>query len=176
MTGWTRPRRTQAVVAQLSEQLRRFLDDQAWFENRRVIDVLREIEGSALRLRGAPPSGLTTEIDAAAPALSLPFERPLYTPVRKPRLDSQDIRPAGSDEETDPTALFEQAHVDPGPLRDAVRAALRRSVQATLAEIVAAAPLRQGLAELVAYLALRDDAFTAIFDDTCQERVSLDRR
>jgi len=151
--------RTQAVVAQLSEQLRRFLDDQAWFENRRVIDILHEIEGSALRLRDAPPAGLTTEIDAAAPALSLPFERPLYAPVRKPRLDSQDIRPAGSDEETDPTALFEQAHVDPGPLRDAVRAALRRSAQATLAEVVAAVPLRQGLAELVAYLALRDDAF-----------------
>jgi hypothetical protein len=68
--------------------------------------------------------------------------------------------------------LFEQAHVDPGPLRDAVRAALRRSAQATLAEIVAAVPLRQGLAELVAYLALRDDAFTAVFDDTCQERVT----
>jgi flagellar motility protein MotE (MotC chaperone) len=164
--------RTQAVVAQLSEQLRRFLDDQAWFENRRVIDLLHEIEGSALRLRDAPPAALTTEIDAAAPALSLPFERPLYAPVRKPRLDSQDIRPAGRDEETDPTALFEQAHVDPGPLRDAVRAALRRSAQATLGEIVAAAPLRQGLAELVAYLALRDDAFTAVFDDTCQERVT----
>ena len=42
----------------------------------------------------------------------------------------------------------------------------------TLAEIVAAVPLRQGLAELVAYLALRDDAFTAVFDDTCQERVT----
>lgn len=164
--------RTQAVVAQLSEQLRRFLDDQAWFENRRVIDVLREIEGSALRLRDAPPAGLTTEIDAAAPALSLPFERPLYAPARKPRLDSQDIRPAGSDEETDPTALFEQAYVDPGPLRDAVRAALRRSAQATLTEIVTAVPLRQGLAELVAYLALRDDAFTAVFDDTCQEHVT----
>jgi hypothetical protein len=25
---------------------------------------------------------------------------------------------------------------------------------------------------LVAYLALRDDAFTAVFDDTCQERVT----
>jgi flagellar motility protein MotE (MotC chaperone) len=136
--------RTQTVVAQLSEQLRRFLDDQAWFENRRVIDILREIEGSALRLRDAPPTGLTIEIDAAAPVLSLPFERPLYAPVRKPRLDSQDIRAAGSDEETDPTALFEQAHVDPGPLRDAVRAALRRSTQATLAEIVTAVPLRQG--------------------------------
>src|SRR5258708_15024760 len=39
--------RTQATVRQLSDQLRRFLDDQVWFENRRVIDVLRSIEASA---------------------------------------------------------------------------------------------------------------------------------
>src|SRR6516225_7635339 len=43
--------RTQATVRQLSEQLRRFLDDQVWFENRRVIDILRQIESRALTLR-----------------------------------------------------------------------------------------------------------------------------
>ena len=43
--------RTQATVRQLSEQLRRFLDDQVWFENRRVIDILRGIERRALQLR-----------------------------------------------------------------------------------------------------------------------------
>ena len=43
--------RTQTTVRQLSEQLRRFLDDQVWFENRRVIDILRGIESRALELR-----------------------------------------------------------------------------------------------------------------------------
>jgi hypothetical protein len=110
--------RTQATVMQLSEQLRRFLDDQVWFENRRVIDILREIEASALRLRGAPVADLSMEIDASSPAVTLPFERLLYAPVRKPRINSDDIRRAGADEETDPAVLFEQVHVDPGPLRD----------------------------------------------------------
>ncbi len=157
--------RTQATVRQLSEQLRRFLDDQAWFENRRVIDILREIEASALKLREAPTAGLSMQIDTATPAVTLPFERPLYAPVRKPRIDSGDIRPAGADEETDPAALFEQVYVDPGPLRDAVRAALRRSAQVSLAELVAGAPLTHGLAELVTYLSLRDESFAAVFDD-----------
>ena len=39
--------RTQATVRQLSEQLRRFLDDQMWFENRQVVDILRGIEARA---------------------------------------------------------------------------------------------------------------------------------
>ena len=163
--------RTQATVRQLSEQLRRFLDDQVWFENRRVIDVLREIEASALRLRDAQVAGLSMEIDTASPAVTLPFERPLYAPVRKPPIDSDGIHPAGEDEETDPAALFEQVHVDPGPLRGAVRAALRRAPQAGLAEIVAGAPLRQGLAELVTYLSLRDESFETVFDDGHTEHV-----
>ena len=139
-----------------------------------MIDILREIEASALRLRDAPVadlSGLSMEIEAAAPAVTLPFERPLYAPVRKPRIDSDDIRPPGADEETDPAALFEQVYVDPGPLRDAVRTALRRSPQVGLADLVASAPLTQGLAELVAYLSLRDEGFRAVFDDRHTEQV-----
>jgi hypothetical protein len=163
--------RTQATVRQLSEQLRRFLDDQVWFENRRVIDILREIEATALRLRDTPVKDLLVEIDATAPAVTLPFERPLYIPVRKPRIDSDDIRPAGADEQTDPSALFEQVYVDPGPLRDAVRAALRREFQVSLAELVSREPLHQGLAELVTYLSLKDESFETVFDDSHSEQV-----
>uniref|UniRef100_UPI002607472E DUF3375 domain-containing protein n=1 Tax=Trebonia sp. TaxID=2767075 RepID=UPI002607472E len=166
--------RTQATVRQLSEQLRRFLDDQVWFENRRVIDLLRDIEARALKLRddSAAAGGLTMEIDAPAPQLALPMERPLYAPVRKPQIDSGGIRPAGEDDETDPTVLFEQVYVDPAPLRGTVRAALRRVPQIRLADLVAAAPLTHGVAELVTYLSLRDDAFTIVYDDTRTEQVS----
>jgi hypothetical protein len=142
-----------------------------WFENRRVIDILRGIEASALRLRDAPGDNLTMEIDTATPAITLPFERPLYAPVRKPRIESDDIRPAGTDEATDPAALFEQVHVDPGPLRDAVRAALRRSPQVGLAELMSREPLTQGLAELVAYLSLRDESFQMVFDEDRSEQL-----
>src|SRR6266851_7044985 len=132
--------RTQATVRQLSEQLRRFLDDQVWFENRRVIDVLRSIESHALELREQGQVAMTTEIDCAAPAIRLPMERPLYAPVRKTRIDSGDVRPA--DEETDPAALFEQVYVDPEPLRGCVRQALRHASQVGLTELVAVHPLR----------------------------------
>jgi hypothetical protein len=46
---------TQRTVAALSQQLRRFLDDQAWLENRRIMDILHGIESKALALRDAPP-------------------------------------------------------------------------------------------------------------------------
>jgi flagellar motility protein MotE (MotC chaperone) len=161
--------RTQATVRQLSEQLRRFLDDQVWFENRRVIDILRGIEARALQLRDAKDVAVSTEIDAPAPAITLPMERPLYAPVRKARLDSENVRPA--DEETDPAALFEQVYVDPEPLRASVRQALRKDLQVGLAQLVADHPISQGVAELVTYLSLKDGTFGLVFDEHHAEQL-----
>jgi len=161
--------RTQAMIRQLSEQLRRFLDDQVWFENRRVIDILRGIESHALRLRDRKELPVTMDIDAPAPAITLPMERPLYAPVRKARIDSGNVRPA--DEETDPAAMFEQVYVDPEPLRGIVRQALRKSPQVGLAQLIAGNPIRQGVAELVTYLSLKDGTFGLVFDEDHHEHV-----
>jgi hypothetical protein len=165
-------RSTQATVRQLSEQLRRFLDDQVWFENRRVIDVLRDIEARALKLRDERMADLTMEIDDDAPAIRLPMERPLYAPISKARIDSGGIRPATDADGTDPAALFEQVYVDPGPLRANVRAALRRESQIGLTDLIAQSPLAHGVAELVTYLSLRDDTFAIVYDEARTEQVT----
>lgn len=162
--------RTQATVRQLSEQLRRFLDDQVWFENRRVTDILRSIEGRALRLRETRNIPVTLELEAPSPAIRLPLERPLYAPVKKARVTSDTVRDA--DEETDPAALFEQVYVDPEPLRGGVRQALRSQPQVGLAELVARYPLKQGVAELVTYLSLQDEAFAIVFDERHREQIT----
>jgi hypothetical protein len=162
--------RTQATVRQLSEQLRRFLDDQVWFENRRVIDILRSIESRALELRETGSVPATMELDAPAPAIRLPLERPLYTPVQKARLSSDAVRDA--DEETDPAALFEQVYVDPELLRGGVRHALRGQPQIGLPELVARYPLRQGAAELVTYLSLRDETFAIVYDEQRHDQIT----
>ncbi|MFC4997084.1 DUF3375 domain-containing protein [Dactylosporangium cerinum] len=156
--------RTQATVRLLSEQLRRFLDDQVWLENRRVMDLLRSIETHALSLRRHPDAHLTMEIDAVAPTVALPMERPLYRPRSKAALDSSASVEAAA-EVVDFSVLFEQVHVDPEPLREEVRAMLRDRSQVELVEVVSRRPLRQGLAELVTYLSLTDPAFDVVFDE-----------
>lgn len=162
--------RTQATVRQLSEQLRRFLDDQVWFENRRVMDVLRSIETHALQVREHPPADLPLELAAPAPAIALPMERPLYSPLTRSPIDSQSVQPG--DGEFDADTLFEQVFVDPVRLAEGVRRELRRRPQIGLAELVRQRPLEQGLAELVTYLSLRDESFRVVFDDQAHEQVS----
>ena len=163
--------RTQATVRQLSEQLRRFLDDQVWFENRQVVDILRGIETRALELRshGEAAKEITTELDAPAPSIRLPMERPLYAPVRKPKISSDNIRDA--DVETDPAALFEQVYVDPAPLAAGVREALRGQRTVGLKELVTQRPIQQGLAELVTYLSLKDETFRITYDEQRHEEI-----
>jgi hypothetical protein len=162
--------RTQATVRQLSEQLRRFLDDQVWAENRRVVEILRSIERRALALRDDRSVTLTAEIDGTGPDLMLPMERPMYTPRLRRPIDSGSIEAGGQDFGTD--LLFEQFHVDPAPLAEAVRGALGTRSQIGLAELIRVRPLDQGLAELVTYLSLSDETFQVVFDETRDDEVA----
>jgi flagellar motility protein MotE (MotC chaperone) len=163
--------RTQATVRQLSEQLRRFLDDQVWFENRRVTDILRSIEARALRLRGdRGVSALTMPMDGTAPSVTLPMERPLYRPAGRSPIDSASVE-AGEDG-FDAPALFEQVHVDPARLSRTVRRALTSRPQVALAALISEQPLEQGLAELVTYLSLSDPGFRVVFDETATQQVT----
>ncbi|MEU1519488.1 DUF3375 family protein [Streptomyces sp. NPDC005811] len=102
---------TQTTVRQLSDQLRRFLDDQVRSEDRRVLQLVRGIEAQALALRDMPGVDLVAGIDAGAPAIVLPMERPLYAPVLKAAIDSTGIQ-AGNQEFT-AEALFAAVYVDP---------------------------------------------------------------
>lgn len=143
---------TQRTVAQLSQQLRRFLDDRAFLENRRILDLLRGIESKALALRDSPPTTGPMAIAAMAADIELPLERPLFTPGVKSRL--AELAVIAGEEDIDTARLFDQIVVDKARLRATVQRALRRQPQITLREMLEAEPLHQGLAELVGYLEL----------------------
>ncbi len=160
---------TQRTVALLSQQLRRFLDDQAWLENRRIMEILHSIESHALGLRDSPPAGDIMLIDDTAVSVALPLERPLFSPPLKTAIATLSLE-AGA-EEFDADALFSQVVIDKAQLAGRIRQALQRQPQVTLREVVEAHPLEHGLAELVTYLTLAGDDRKAVFDDTTSDRI-----
>jgi hypothetical protein len=161
--------RAQSTVRQLSEQLRRFLDDQVWLENRRVMELLRSIESTALGLRDHPTASFVEQIDACAPTVRLPMERPLYSRPRSAAVDSAGVEQGQFDSES--AVLFEQTYVDPAPLVRSVRLALQRAAQIGLPDVIADSPITSGLAELITYMSLDDEGFTTVFDDTARDTV-----
>lgn len=153
--------RAQRTVRQISEQLRRFLDDQVWLENRRVLDLIRGVKAAALEVRADPPAfGL--EVDLPGIEIALPFERPLY---QAPPGVAVDSHLSSATEEVDADVLFAQTFIDQARLIDNIRGVLPERSSALLSDIIAMHPIEQGAAEIVGYLALNDEGVTVDLDD-----------
>lgn len=161
---------TQRTVAELSRQLRRFLDDQAWLENRRIMDILHSLEARALAVRDTPPSRPMTFLDDIAADIQLPMERPLHAGTSHARITETTLAPG--DEDVDAAALYAQIVVDKSRLGGHVRRALELASQVTLSDLVQQHPLQHGLAELVTYLQLADEGFNATVDESRPELVT----
>ncbi len=157
---------TQRTVARLSQQLRRYLDDQTWMENRRIMALLKQIESQALALREEKPA-LQMTLDSPTPTIQLPMERPLYSPPLKPKLD--DRVELGEEDLLNTEALFEQHHVDTQRLIDHLNRALQLESQVTLQTLLQQQPLEQGLAELVAWLTIAGNDSKHLFDENEQD-------
>lgn len=161
---------TQGTVRQLSQQMRRLLDDKVFLENKRIMQLIRSVESSALTTREKPPSGDFMAIAAPSVDIALPFERPLYEPSRRIMVDDEVV--TADDSDVDAGALFSQFHVDKERLKANIDAVLAEAEQATLAEITTAYPLSQGLAEIVTYYQLATESDWASINPEATQQVS----
>jgi flagellar motility protein MotE (MotC chaperone) len=160
--------RAQRTIRQISEQLRRFLDDQVWVENRRVLDLVRAVEAAALQVRANPPPfGLT--VNEPGIDIVLPFERPLYTPPVAVAVDSAVA--VGEEEDVDADLLFVSAFIDQARLLDNIRTVVPRGSEALLEDLVLLYPIEHGAAEIVGYLALPQEDVSVEIDDSAESSV-----
>ena len=160
----------QRTVARLSEQLRRYLDDKAWLENKLIMQIIRDIEQSALTVRDAAPDGPFMALDEPGPEIELPMDRPLFSPPFQARIADRILVEGGGDVPTQ--ALYEQIYVDKAELAARIRRLLQTRSQISLGEVVASHPLDRGLAEIVAYLSLASEDRGAAIDDDDRQTLS----
>ena len=155
--------RAQRTVRQISEQLRRFLDDQVWLENRRVLDLVRAVESAALdaprqaadlRARSRPAGHRDR---AAVRASALPTARGGRGREPDPRRRPRRSIPTFSSRRPSSTR-----HVWSRPSATV----LPERSSALLSDVVALHPIEQGAAEIVGYLALNDEDVTVDMDDS----------
>lgn len=160
----------QRTVARLSRQLRHFLDDQAWLENRRIMEIIRGIEANSVAVRSAPPTGPIMDIEMPVAAINLPMERPLAAAQQAVTLDGVIVDL--TEEHVDDSALFNQFVVDKAALETKIRRVLQGRPQVSLGELTSLEPIEQGLAEVVTYLELAHSSFDAVIDDDATEVVT----
>jgi hypothetical protein len=159
---------TQRTVADLSKQLRRFLDDQAWLENRRIMDLLRGIEAKSLAVRESATDrsrvhGNARDIRHHRAALRAPAVLAALQALAGFR------HPHGIRRGIDASALFAVRLVDKAALASHIRHSLRDASQVTLRQLVQSRPPEHGLAEIIAYLELAHTSFTITVDESAED-------
>ena len=164
----------QRTVARLSEQLRRYLDDQAWLENRRIMQLIRGVEQSALAVRRSRALGLLHGAGRARADDRSGDGASAVQPAVQGEIRGGDDHGgrsgAGGRRAVRPDLCGQDAPdgADPAGVADAP--------QISLADLVKSFPLEQGLAELVAYLSLATEDDAAVIDDGQKQELSLGGR
>jgi hypothetical protein len=158
------------TCALLVEQLRKFLDDQAWLENRRIMGIIRGIEKSAVGIRSHAPEGkAVARIEDVSAQIDLPMARGLFLPPRRPVIDDA-LNEGAAD--FDSSALFQQHYVDERVLQDRIRTALRGRSQISLKHLCELYPVERGLGEIIAYLNLACKDERAVVDSETTQAIS----
>lgn len=166
--------RVHQTASLLVAQLRRFLDDRAALENRRIVELVAKIEQQALALREHMPAGDFVQLDHLRPEFHLPLARPLFSPPQAMVLAAADVLPGEPNAPLD--ALLAHAAVDEAQLEEQIRSLLREHSQISLGAITRHYPPRHGVAEIVAYLTLASRDGRALIDEQIQELIDLPAR
>ncbi|KRA30034.1 hypothetical protein ASD81_20305 [Nocardioides sp. Root614] len=165
----------QRTVASLSSQLRRFLDEQTWAEGRLIHASIRNTLTLALAARDQLLKAPGADITSLRADISLPLERPLYTPRAAAELHTVVELPSDTEELDDLEDLLEVTSVDLDHLRNRIHEVVaRRAGNATLRQVVDTHPIADGLAELVGYLRIAETEPGTYIDPGHTEQVSWD--
>lgn len=155
----------------LIEQLRKFLDDKAYLENKRIMDLIREIEADAIQLKDHPPADKNFMALETKAALDFIMERPLFSPPKNPVISEQLIEEGQAD--LDMATLYEQLYINPEELKANIREILKENEQVSLKKLIEKYPVKRGLSELIAYFSLASNDPKALIMEGKMEKILI---
>ncbi len=135
----------------LIEQLARFIDERAIDSNRRVLDIIKEIESRAIKL--TKNQNLANERKFVQindkPEIESVVSRLFYRVPEKVVFNIKEI--ASEVEDFDAAFVYGQIFVDKGELIANIEKALTQKEQIALGELINSYPVKKGLLELIEY-------------------------
>jgi hypothetical protein len=155
---------------QLAEQLRRFLDDRAWLENKRIMDIIGQIERTAIKVASDPPLQREfVSVEHSHPSLELVMSRGLFQTPVDISLEIDSVLDGRAD--LDLSVLYEQNHIDLIEMSDNIRRLLSQQIQISLVQVLKRFPATRGLAEIIAYVSLATASESHLVDRTHTDNV-----
>jgi len=159
------------VSVRLIEQLRRFLDERAFVENRRILELAQKIEKRAIEIKQNPPkSKVFTTIAGDKVLVNSIFTKSLYQ-TKKAQSFSKELRE--EDIEIDMESFYDIFYIDETLLAKNIQKELLQVPQIKLSEVIEKYPIKKGVAELVAYISLAKNSQNVAIDEAKKEFVII---
>ncbi len=153
------------------EQLRKYLDDRLFIENRRIMDIINSIETKAVGLKYNPPNKKNfSEVDNKI-KLDFTLDRPLFNPPKVLELKNTDFNEGKAEISTN--SLYNQLYINPDELRLRIREMLKHRSKVTLKEVTERYPIEKGMAEVITYFSLATRSETAIINEENNETIII---
>jgi len=160
------------LSSKLIEQLRRFLDDRVWVENRRILELTQQIEKKAIELKlDAPKQKDFTNVAGHKVIVNSIFSKSLYQP-KKAQNFIKELREEES--EVDLESFYNLFYIDEAQLLHNINKELLKKPQVKLSEIVENHPITKGVSELVGYISLAKKGENVVIDEREKESVSIE--
>lgn len=155
------------VLAKLVEQLRRFIDDQVWVENRRILELAHSIEQKAIHLKERTPTQRDFfMIDGVKISVNSIASKRLFSPTTQEAFShalKEDVI------EVDLTKLYTQIYVDEQLLKQNIQKLLQKKPQFSLKELNSIYPIQKGVSEVIVYLKLAKTMPNAYLEESKEE-------
>lgn len=142
----------------MTNQLSRFLADKGRTENKRIVELVAQIEKRGLQMRDYKFSKNFFTMDHLKPSIPMPLSRPLFNPPENtPLLSPETNREHETPELEALNKLFDTHSVDENELLDFIEKTLVQKEQISLEEIITLRPIQKGLSELIIYLKIAEN-------------------
>ena len=160
------------ILTKLIEQLRRFIDDKLWVENRRILELAQSIEQKAMQIKEKPPTQREFfAIDGVKITVESIASKSLFVPTAKESF-SHELKEEVL--EVDLSKLYAQVYVDEQLLKQNIRKLLQQKPQFTLKELNETYPINKGLSEVVVYLKIAQNMKNSYLDVQRDEMIVED--
>lgn len=157
------------------EQLRRYLADKTYLENKIIMEMINEFKSNALLVKDNPPSGNLFAVIDGDPDIGFIFDRPLYKAKKNPDITIIDIE-EGTADSVDTDALYKHIYVDPEELKANIKTLLSNCSQVSLKDVISSHPVERGLAEVVTYVGIAVNNSKYIINDDVIETLVVRNR
>ncbi len=163
------------TIHHLIEQLRRYLDDKTLLENKRIIEVIRTVKASALKIKDNPPMDKDFMTVEDRPEIRLIMERPLFSPAKGVEIRAAELEEGNADS-VDASVLYRQLYIDYDILKNNIRELLKFKTQVTLKQITDVYPIEKGLTEILAYYDIASKDSKSFINDETTEAITIKNR